>query len=277
MKFKSRKRRLKVCLSLTLIMICVLVVNVVFDIPKAFKSYAKDLVVETSQVSTINEDSLPFNNEFILKEKTSGTSLITEEKITNTKEVKSKVIEEKNKNAKKGKIRNKNTKTKKQQKRTNNSDKKDSESGVGKYVTKEVPVSGKFKSWMDFRTLTSKTSPQYLMQNRVAYTGKYGIRMVDNRYCIAVGSYYVSNIGTYIDLVMSNGEVIKCVLADQKANKDTDPTNRYHRCDGSVVEFIVDIDYLDRSARRMGDVSAIGNPFSGSIKDIKVYNKKADF
>ncbi|MBR4315031.1 MAG: hypothetical protein IKP66_09000, partial [Lachnospiraceae bacterium] len=68
--------------------------------------------------------------------------------------------------------------------------------------------------------------------------------MSEGRYCIAVGSFYTTQIGQKIDLVLTNGTVIKCILGDCKSDEHTDETHRYHAIDGSVAEFIVDYDYF---------------------------------
>ena len=97
--------------------------------------------------------------------------------------------------------------------------------------------------------------------------------MVENRYCIAVGSYYTKNIGVKIDLVLShNGRkrILKCITADSKADKDTVNQHRVHN-DGSVVEFIVSTSNLPPVARQMGDVSYAGKQFKGKILQIRVY------
>jgi hypothetical protein len=127
------------------------------------------------------------------------------------------------------------------------------------------------KTWMGYLAITSTSSPQYKLQHSQAYTGKYGIRMVGNRYCIAVGSHYCSTIGTKIDVVLSNGNTIPCILGDQKSDKHTDATNSYHAVDGSYVEFIVDTSALDSSAKVSGNCSSISE-FAGTIDKIIVYN-----
>lgn len=98
------------------------------------------------------------------------------------------------------------------------------------------------KTWMAYTAVTSRTSAQWkLLRGSLAYTdATTGLRMVGGRYCIAVGSFYCSTIGTKINLVMENGSVVECIMGDQKADIHTDPTNRYQAEDGSVVEMIVD-------------------------------------
>lgn len=97
-------------------------------------------------------------------------------------------------------------------------------------------------TYMGYHKVTSRISAQYSLLNSAScYTDpSTGIRMVGNRYCIAVGSYYTTAIGTPINLVFEDGTVVRCILGDCKADKDTNSTNQFHLCDGSVAEFVVD-------------------------------------
>lgn len=144
----------------------------------------------------------------------------------------------------------------------------------------DVPVSGCFKSWMTWdvndKNRFNTDSNQYKLQLK-AETGKYGIRTVDKRFCVAVGSGYSSTIGQYIDVVLENGTVLECIVADQKADEHTDDTNRYHRIDGSVVEFIVDSEDLNSDARYHGDMSWADESLSGAIREIIVYDEYASY
>lgn len=138
-----------------------------------------------------------------------------------------------------------------------------------KYITKGCPA-GKIKSYMDYRCITDKTSKQYKLQKKAHTDKKTGIRMIKGRYCIAVGSYFTKKIGKKIDLVMQNGQVVECILADQKDDKDTINHHRQHATDGSVAEFVVDTNRLSRKVRRMGDVSYT-RPFRGKITRMRIY------
>lgn len=151
-----------------------------------------------------------------------------------------------------------------------------------KYISEDSPSykilsapSSKFKSYEDYRMITAKSSRQYKLQHSLAYTGDCGIRMVNGRYCVAVGSYYTTKIGTYLDIVLKNGEVIKAILGDQKADKDTDSMNQMHP-DGSAVEFIVDKYSLSGKIRKSGNVSSVNN-WNSSIDYIKIYDKVEEF
>lgn len=142
------------------------------------------------------------------------------------------------------------------------------------YGNYNVPSNNTIKSYMDYRAITNTRSKQYKLQ-KVAYTGNHGIRMVDDRYCVALGSYYTTTIGQYVDIVLENGNVIKGILADCKADRHTDAKNQMHP-DGSVVEMVVDTGSLDNMARRMGDCSYVDG-WNSKVINIKVYDKVKDF
>ena len=96
--------------------------------------------------------------------------------------------------------------------------------------------------------------------------------MVDGRYCVALGSYYSHNVGQYVDLILANGTVIPCIVADCKANKDTNSSNRVGK-DGSVAEFVVDTPRLSSQVKRMGDISYASKEWNSNVVKIKIYNK----
>ena len=143
------------------------------------------------------------------------------------------------------------------------------------YSNYDVPSNNSIKSYMDYRCITLKSSKQYALQKSLAYTGDHGLRMVGDRYCIAVGSYYTTTIGQYIDVELANGNVIKGILADCKDDRDTDSTNRINP-NGSVVEFIVDVKTLDKTAKIMGDISYV-NGWNSKVVNIRVYDKVEEF
>ncbi|WP_288682349.1 SH3 domain-containing protein [uncultured Eubacterium sp.] len=130
----------------------------------------------------------------------------------------------------------------------------------------------KLCSFMDYRCITNTSSKQHKLQ-RKAYTGNYGIRQVEGRYCIAVGSYYTEKVGTYIDLELKNGTVIPCILADCKADRDTDGMNQ-KTADGSLIEFVVDTPQLSRKVRQRGDVAYATKKWNSKIVKIKIHKNK---
>ena len=137
------------------------------------------------------------------------------------------------------------------------------------YIT---PITSGFKSYMPYTAITSKSSPQYKLQ-QIAYTGTYGIRQYDNRYCVAIGTGFNADIGTYFDLILANGTVIPCIVADIKADKHTDSNNMITIANGCLTEFIVDSSTLNRNAKRMGDISYCCDEWNSRVEKIRVYDK----
>lgn len=144
-----------------------------------------------------------------------------------------------------------------------------------------------FKSYMGYKAITNKASAQYKV-NRVAqsYTDSMGMRRIRlsdkndeirDDYVVAMGTYY-GKAGDRFSITMASGHTITATMGDLKANKHTDSTNRKHRVDGSVVEFLVDSGCFTGNARRMGDISHLkyswsnGNEFQGSITNINKLN-----
>ena len=133
------------------------------------------------------------------------------------------------------------------------------------------------KSYMGYHMITATSSPQYRLQHTLAYTGNYGIRQVNGRYCVALGSAYITKIGTYFDLILENGTVIPCILADQKDDKDTDSSNKITEHDMSLTEFVVSEWSLSSSVTRMGDISYAASSWNSPVKYIKIYDYVEEF
>lgn len=138
-----------------------------------------------------------------------------------------------------------------------------------KVKTYNMPDNSGFKSYMPYTAITNKESEQYELQQK-AYTGNYGIRMVDDRYCVALGSYFKKEIGTHLDLVLENGTIIKCVLGDIKSTMHTKEDN-ITSFNGCVSEFIIDPDHLPNKAKILGDMSYCDDRWNSSIVKINFY------
>ena len=141
------------------------------------------------------------------------------------------------------------------------------------YKEFEVPKNNGFKSYMSYMAITDKTSKQYLLQQIYAHTGYYGIRQVDGRYCVAIGTAFGANIGDYGELILENKIVIPIIVSDIKADKDTDYNNIITTQNGCVSEFIVDINSLNNEILKYGDVSSARESWESSVTKIKIYNK----
>ena len=140
------------------------------------------------------------------------------------------------------------------------------------YTEYIAPITSGFKSYMPYTAITSKSSPQYKLQQST-YTGTYGIRQYDNRYCVAIGTAFNADVGTYFDLILANGTVIPCIVADIKADRHTDSNNMVTIANGCLTEFIVDSSTLNRNAKRMGDISYCNEDRDSRVEKIRVYDK----
>lgn len=135
-----------------------------------------------------------------------------------------------------------------------------------------VPITSGFKSYMPYTTITNKASKQFKLQ-QMASTGTYGIRTVNNRYCVAIGTAFNAQVGTYFDLILANETVISCIVSDIKADKHTDKNNMITVSNGCLTEFIVNSNILDRNAKRMGDISYCCDEWNSRVEKIRVYDK----
>lgn len=131
----------------------------------------------------------------------------------------------------------------------------------------------RFKAYMDYRKITSKSSPQYRLQrNGQVYTDNKGFRRLGNDYIIAVGTFYSNRIGERLEVTMQNGNRFTATVGDIKANIHTDSSNRYVVKDGSILEFLVDTPNLDPKAKRMGDMSYATPIMQGPVAAITKLN-----
>lgn len=133
-------------------------------------------------------------------------------------------------------------------------------------------VSGKCKTYAYYDAVTCKSSKQYeLLNSDKCYTDKKtGIRMIDDCYCIALGSFYGSNIGQKYVITLSTGEKFKAILCDQKSDRHTNKvTHQYSVKNKDIVEFYIDREYLPSQVD--GDYSALPQ-FRGNVASIEKVN-----
>ena len=121
------------------------------------------------------------------------------------------------------------------------------------------------KTWMDYRAITDTSSPQWRLQQD-AYTDENGLRKVGDYYCVAFGTGISNGIGSKFKVTFDNGNEILVIVADHKADRHTDKTNTYMKINNkaNIMEFIVDSNKLDNTAKVMGDVNYISG-FEGQI------------
>ena len=132
-------------------------------------------------------------------------------------------------------------------------EKKEAEKKVLEYKPVKVPGASGFKSYMRYTAITTKSSPQYKLQ-QLAYTDVQGFRAYEGRYCVAVGTGVGAKVGTYLDVILANGTHIPCIVGDIKANAHTDATNMFGT-NGCCCEFLIDNDHLISTVKQSGDCS----------------------
>lgn len=132
-----------------------------------------------------------------------------------------------------------------------------------------------FKTYMDYRKITDKSSAQYMLQME-SYTDNMGLRKYEDHYIVAMGTYYSDNVGDTFKITLDNEKSFNVIIGDIKANCHTDSKNMYspvydnndNLISANVIEFIVDTKELDRSVKKLGTVSAYDN-FKGNIVKIE--------
>lgn len=139
----------------------------------------------------------------------------------------------------------------------------------------EVPdYCGSFKAFMSKNALTSVSSAQYkLQQSESMWIDEYGMQRCNDDYVVAVGTYFADSIGDRLLITMTSGVQFTATVGDFKANIHTDPGNMYNPGSMSVLEFIVDMNSLDKSVMKMGDVSYLPSiDMSGKVSTMQKIN-----
>lgn len=96
------------------------------------------------------------------------------------------------------------------------------------------------KSYMDYRTITSKTSKQYRYIKEYMTVSEDGFlhHNTTDRIGVALGSVF-GPIGTYWDVTLDTGITLHLVKIDEKDDSHT-INGCQHTNDGSVIEFVID-------------------------------------
>lgn len=126
------------------------------------------------------------------------------------------------------------------------------------------------KSFTDYRVYNIEGTPHYRLQNQCC-TDQLGLRRFGEDYCVAVGSYYSTDIGDRFEVTLDNGFVFTVIVSDTKADYDTDEQHMYTPCvnyngekSGNLLEFIVDIESISKEMYAYGSVD-YHSQFKGNI------------
>lgn len=124
-----------------------------------------------------------------------------------------------------------------------------------------------FKSYMSYKAITNKSSKQWALQQQ-ATTDKNGLRCIDGRPMVAVGTGWGLSVGDRAIVTCSNGNSFAVVIGDIKSNRHTLADNKTTASNGCRCEFIVDIGSLNPTIKSRGSVSAL-SAYSGYVVSIK--------
>lgn len=122
--------------------------------------------------------------------------------------------------------------------------------------TYKTPGNSSWKTFMDSDTIKTKSTNQWRLK-QMYVTSDYGIRTFNGRYAIAIGTAFNVPAGTYVDVKLSTGKVLPCIVGDIKRDCDTGADNMQVPVNGNVVEFIVDTETLAKSAKIRGNLNVL--------------------
>ncbi len=117
-----------------------------------------------------------------------------------------------------------------------------------------------FKSWMDYRSITSKSSEQWklLQQKNVVIDELYGFISMEGYLFVAMGPQY-GPVGSKYLISFSGGTSVQVIVGDIKHQGCTSTR------DGSMIEFIVDKYVIPDRIRQSGNYNEL---FRGYITSI---------
>lgn len=132
----------------------------------------------------------------------------------------------------------------------------------GMISTSGVEERSSFKSWTDYRALGRKT-PNFKLCS-AASVDENGLLVYDGYYLVAMGSAWDVELGSTFAIVTDEGNVFSVMICDEKSDRHTEETRRATKSNGCIVEFYVDSNKLDYSAKYHGSVGKLSQ-FSGKI------------
>lgn len=127
---------------------------------------------------------------------------------------------------------------------------------------KEIGNRSNFKTWTDYRALGKKT-PNYKLCS-AAQVDDNGLLVYNGYYLVAMGTGWGIELGSTFIIITDTLNIFPVMICDEKSDKHTNDSHKYHIKDGSVVEFYVDKQKLCREGRYHGNIGRLPN-FSGNI------------
>ena len=124
-----------------------------------------------------------------------------------------------------------------------------------------------FKSYMPYTAITNKSSKQWKLQQS-ATTDENGLRCIDGKPMVAIGTGWGVSVGDNAVITCENGNRFEVVVGDSKANRDTDSANKTTSANGCRCEFIVDSSKLNSNVKSRGNVAVL-KQYNGYVVNIQ--------
>lgn len=133
-----------------------------------------------------------------------------------------------------------------------------------------------WKPYARYWKITQKGTPEYKLRE-METTADNGLRIVQDpsgvwRYCIALEPRWAGgqdiDIGRCVDIQMTNGSILHCVLADCKRTENSYNQEGWYGSRGELIEFIADETKLPSWVN--GDISKLSKEFEGGIISVTV-------
>lgn len=124
-----------------------------------------------------------------------------------------------------------------------------------------------FKSYMPYTAITNIASKQLELQQQ-AYTDENGLRCIDGKPMIAVGTGWGVSVGDIVLITCANSNSFEAIIGDIKDNMDTNSDNKTTSANNCRCEFIVDMDKLNSNIKTSGNVAVL-EQYSGYVMNVQ--------
>ena len=124
-----------------------------------------------------------------------------------------------------------------------------------------------FKSYMPYTAITNRSSIQWQLQ-QLATTDENGLRCMDGKPMVAVGTGWGLSVGDSAIVTCDNGNSFEVVIGDIKSNAHTNSENKTTLSNNCRCEFIVDSKQLNPTIKTMGNVSVL-KQYNGYVINVQ--------
>ena len=124
-----------------------------------------------------------------------------------------------------------------------------------------------FKSYMPYTAITNKSSEQWKLQQS-ATTDENGIRCLNGKPMVAVGTGWGVSVGDNAVITCDNGNSFEVVIGDIKDNNHTNTENKTTSANNCRCEFIVDSRQLNPTVKTMGNVAVL-EQYNGYVINVQ--------